>query len=340
MELSGKTLAITGIGGFIGLRMAERAREIGMEIQGLDFHAGVLERVRESGFTCFPGDVTSVDDCEQLCSGADVVLNTAATLDAMATLEFSRRINVQGAVNMAEAARKSGARYFVQLSSVMVYGFTYPPYVTEDGPLRGENNSYCQTKIEGEHALMEMHHPGEFEVIIIRPGDVYGPRSHPWVIGPATMMQQGKYVMVRNNTGIMNHLHVDNLIDGIFLALEQDAGGETFNLTDGAETTFTDYFSYLENFVGKKATHLPAGVIRMLFGAIGIFCRLRNKPSTVDASILSIFMRPHPYSIEKARTQLGYEPRISLEEGMQEVRRHLEAVGLAMPADHELSGSG
>jgi nucleoside-diphosphate-sugar epimerase len=335
MELGGKTLAITGIGGFIGLRMAERAHEIGMEIQGLDFDAGVLERVRESGYKCFAGDVTSVDDCEQLCSGADVVLNTAATLDAMATLEFSRRINVHGAVNMAEAARKSGARYFVQLSSVMVYGFTYRPYVTEDGPLHGENNSYCQTKIEGERALMALHQPGKFDVIIIRPGDVYGPRSHPWVLGPAKAIREGEFVTVRNNTGIMNHLHVDNLIDGILLALERDAGGETFNLTDGAETTFTDYFAYLENFVGKKATRLPAGVIRMLFGTIDIVCRLRNKPSTVDASILSIFMRPHPYSIEKARTQLGYEPGIGLEEGMEEVRRHLEAIGLAMPPNHE-----
>jgi len=328
MELKGKTLAITGIGGFIGLRMAERAREIGMEIQGLDFDPRVLEQVRESGFKCFSGDVTNPEDCEQLCRGADIVFNTAATLDAKAPIEVARRINVRGAVNMAEAARKAGARYFVQLSSVMVYGYTYPPYVTEDGPLRGENNPYCQTKIEGERALMGLHQPGEFDVIIIRPGDVYGPRSQPWVLGPATMMSQGKFVAVKNNTGIMNHLHVDNLIDGIFLALEQDAGGETFNLTDGAETTFDDYFAYLEKFVGKKSTRLPAGVLRTLFGAIDFFCRLRNKPSPVDASILSIFMRPHPYSIEKARAQLGYEPRICLEDGMQEVKQHLKAIGL------------
>jgi len=333
MELNGKTLAITGIGGFIGLRMAERAREIGMEIRGLDFDAGVLEQVRESGFESFSGDVTNPADCEQLCRGADVVFNTAATLDAMLPLENARRINVQGAVNMAEAARNAGVRCFVQLSSVMVYGFTYPPYVTEDGPLRDENNSYCQTKIEGEHALMALHQPGEFDVIIIRPGDVYGPRSQPWVLGPATMMRQGKFVMIRNNSGIMNHVHVDNLIDGIFLALKQDAGGEAFNLTDGAETTFDDYFAYLEKFVGKKGPRVPAGVLRTLFGAIDMFCRLLNKPSPVNASIVSAFTRPHPYSIEKARTQLGYEPRICLEDGMQEVKRQLEVVGLASPGD-------
>jgi len=339
MELNGKTLAITGIGGFIGLRMAERAREIGMEIRGLDFDAGVLEQVRESGFESFTGDVTNPEDCEQLCRGADVVFNTAATLDPMVPLENARRLNVQGAVNMAEAARHAGVRYFVQLSSVMVYGYTYPPYVTEDGPLRDENNSYCQTKIEGERALMEMHQPGAFDVIIIRPGDVYGPRSQPWVLGPATVMSQGKFVAIKNNIGIMNHVHVDNLIDGIFLALEKDAGGETFNLTDGAETTFDDYFAYLEKFVGKKGTRLPAGVLRTLFGVIEIFCRLVNKPSPVNASILSAYTRAYPYSIEKARTQLGYEPRICLEDGMQEVKQHLEAIGLARPADQESSGA-
>ena len=153
------------------------------------------------------------------------------------------------------------------------------------------------------------------------------------------MIRQGKFFAVRNNTGIMNHVHVDNLIDGIFLALEQEAGGEAFNLTDGAETTFTDYFAYLEKFVGKKSPQVPAGILRALFGTIDISCRLLNKPSPVDASILSIFMRPHPYSIEKARTQLGYEPRVCLDDGMKEVRQHLETIGLAAPTDEEGSSA-
>jgi nucleoside-diphosphate-sugar epimerase len=111
---------------------------------------------------------------------------------------------VDGSEQVALAARSQGASRFVHLSSVMVYGFNYPRLVSEEGPLRGENNPYCGTKIEGERVVQRHHQAGTFEVTVIRPGDVYGPGSVPWVIRPFELMRAGIFVLPSAGQGIVN----------------------------------------------------------------------------------------------------------------------------------------
>ena len=71
-----------------------------------------------------------------------------------------RRINVGGTHCALEAARAAGARRLVHLSSVMVYGFQFPRLVDETGPMRGEGNAYCQTKIESDRLALNLHGEG------------------------------------------------------------------------------------------------------------------------------------------------------------------------------------
>src|SRR5206468_3894419 len=107
---------------------------------------------------------------------------------------------------------------FVHLSSVMVYGFSYLPDVDESGPMRGEGNPYCETKIESERAVLSLD-SRDFGVAVIRPGDVYGPGSVPWIARPLAMMQKGRFFLPDGGRGVINPVYVDNLVDGIFLAM-------------------------------------------------------------------------------------------------------------------------
>ena len=172
MDLSGKTLCISGIGGFIGLRAAERALERGMRVRGIELSPQAAERARAVGADVVVGDLLDTERAKVACRGADVVLHTAALVKEGGPLEEFRRSNVDGALVLARAAREAGARAFLHLSSVMVYGFSYPDRVAETGPLRGDANPYCITKIESERALLPLNDPPAFGVIVIRPGDV------------------------------------------------------------------------------------------------------------------------------------------------------------------------
>jgi nucleoside-diphosphate-sugar epimerase len=335
MNLDGKRLGITGVGGFIGARLAQRARERGMVVRGLDQSESAAKRPELAGVEVIVGDICDPSAARALCANADVVVHTAAVVREHGPLELFRRVNVGGSDQVAVAARAQGAQRFVHLSSVMVYGFDYPNLVAEEGPLRGEGNPYCETKIEGERAVQRHHQPGAFEVTVIRPGDVYGPGSVPWVIRPFELLRAGIFVLPSGGRGLVNHVYVDNLVDALLLAAERDASG-VFTVSDGIGTPCRDFFAPIARASGRsRIPTAPAWVLRPTFGLMkGVFALVGRDPPAVPSTV-DYLMRPYPYSIEKARRDLGFVPAIALDEGMRRVRDWLaddSRLGTARPA--------
>ena len=320
MDVEGKTIAITGAGGFVGLHMVQRCRERGMIVRGLDSSAGAVEAARNAGAEMIQGDVCDPEDAKRLCSGADIVFHAAAIVHEGGDYVVFEKINVGGTRTMAAAASAAGVKRFIQVSSVMVYGFHYPDNITEDGPLCGEDNSYCQTKIESEHAAIGFHRPGAMEVIVIRCGDIYGPRSNPWTVRPIEMMRQNLFIYANGGRGIMNHVYIDNMLDAVFLALAKNVTGESFNITDGQRTTFKEFFGNYAGMLGKRwLPSLPAGPLKLLIAMSNVVRKLFRQPIFITAEFIPYVTRVHCYSIEKSRRMLGYEPRVALEEGMRRI---------------------
>ncbi len=329
MKLSKKTLLITGIGGFIGLRTTELALAQGMKVRGLQRSADKAKKAQKLGAEVIVGNITDPAAAQAACQGVDIVLHTAAVAKESEAIDHFRQVNVGGTVNMAVAAKNAGVKTFVHLSSVMVYGFNYPDRVTEEGPLCSENNPYCQTKIEGEKELLKLNAPPDFGIIIIRPGDVYGPGSIPWIVRPLLLMRQRLFACANGGQGVMNHVYVDNLIEAIFLAIEKETYGDIFNITDGKATSWKEYFTYLAKIADVPAPFsLPTGVLKFLLwlrckGQIVLGQTADTLPESID-----FVTRPYAYSIAKAQSLLGYEPKIDLEEGMRRTQEWLRKTDL------------
>lgn len=318
------TIAITGIGGFIGLRMAERARMRGWSVRGLDLSAAAAQRARAVGAEVFVGDINDAALLQRCFAGADIVFHTAAVVEEDGERALYERVNVEGTRSVCEAARAQGVRQLVQLSSVMVYGFDYADGVTEAGPFRDNGNLYNETKYRSEQIAMGFHQPGGLEVIVIRPGDVYGADSRPWVTRPLELLRKGLFVLPDGGRGVINHVHVDNLIDGIFLALDKNATGEAFTLSDGLATACREFFGYHAAMLGKKRLPtLPAAVLLPGIGALSAGYRLLGRQPPASAAAIQFLRRRGAYSIDKARRVLGYQPAITLDAGMRRVAREL-----------------
>jgi nucleoside-diphosphate-sugar epimerase len=327
MKLEGSVLAVTGIGGFIGHRLAERALERGMRVRGIDQSPGAARGLE--GVEVVTGDVCDPEAVRAACAGANVVVHTAAVVREDGPRELYDRVNVGGTANTVAAARAAGVRRFVQISSVMVYGFRYPENVGEDGPLRGEGNPYCETKIESEKVAREAHDPGRFDVTVIRPGDVYGPGSVPWVVRPFEMLRAGLFVLPSGGRGKVNHVHVDNLIDGIFAALERDAS-DVYTVSDGVAASCLEFFRPIAEAAGRSRIRtVPAALLRPAFAAVHAGATLFGRESPAAPSAIDYLMRPHAYSIEKARRDLGYAPAIGFAEGMARVKEWLRTTHAA-----------
>jgi nucleoside-diphosphate-sugar epimerase len=288
---------ITGGGGFIGCRLAHGLARTGYRVRGLDLQGSAANAYRDLGGELMIGDMLKGDDLARACQGADLVVHTAARMGIDDDWGGFRAVNVEGAERVARTAREAGAKAFVHLSSVMVYGFDYPDGVREDGPLDGAKNPYCQTKIESEAAVLRHHAPGSFDVYVIRPGDVYGPGCQPWVRTPVELMKAGRWVNLDHPPAIHNHVYVDNLVDGILLVLAARRAGEPFTITDGARTPTREFFGRYERLLGVSPPVLPEKVLLDL---------------KVPPVWIQYLKRSAADSVEKIRG-LGYLPRVGLD---------------------------
>ncbi|MBE9207063.1 NAD(P)-dependent oxidoreductase [Nostoc sp. LEGE 06077] len=317
MNLQNKTLLITGIDDFIGLRAAELAIAQGMKVRGLQ-SSGDRTIAQNIGVEVIIGSITDPKIAQKACQGVDIVLHTAQLTQEAGPIKEFREINVSGTINIAKAAKSAGVKTFVHLSSVMVYGFDYPNNITESDRLSGDNNPYCQTKIEAEAELLPLNSPPDFGVIVIRAGDVYGPGCIPWIVRPLLMMRQKLFAYANEGKGVINHLYIDNLIDAIFLAIQKEAYGEVFNITDGQETSWKEYFMRLAATEGLQAPmSIPKDEIKLFLKIRSQGQKLFRKKADILPESVDFMTRPYAYSITKAQTLLDYKPKIDLEEGFR-----------------------
>ena len=312
------------------MRMAERARALGIHVRGADVDEGALRRAARLGIEAQHGDVRSPDDMRRLCTGAELVFHTAAVVEEDGDVDRFRAINVEGTRCVLEAARAANVRHFLHLSSVMVYGFDYPREVDEDGPLRGEGNPYCETKIESEQIALGFDAPNGMRVVALRAGDVYGPGSVPWIVRPIGLLQKRLFVLPDGGRGVMNHVYVDNLIDAALAAMAGDVGGLALNVTDGENTTFAEFFARLGKMVGReRVPSLPASSLRIAFAAIERVARLLRVRPPASAAAVSFVSRPHRVSSARARRILRWAPSVTLDEGMSRTEQWLRDEHLA-----------
>jgi nucleoside-diphosphate-sugar epimerase len=321
-----QTILITGINEFIGQRAAELAIARGMKVRGLQITSDKTpdKNQNQLGVEIITGDITDPGLLDKACSGVDIVLHAAEMTKEGGKLKDFQKVNVDGTVNVARAAKSCGAKTFIHMSSVLVYGFNYENNITELGLLKGDNNPYCQTKIEAEQAILKYNQP-PFGVIIIRAGDVYGPGSIPWVVRPVSMMRQSTFACVNDGKGVMNHVYIDNLVEAIFLAIEKQPYGEIFNITDGSETSWKEYFTRLAAIVDQPPpSSLPKDEIKLFLQLRHQAQKLFRKETDILPESVDFMSRPYAYSIAKAKNLLNYQPKIDINEGMQLTKQWLQ----------------
>lgn len=316
------TIAITGIGGFIGLAMAERALAMGWQVQGLDLSAAGAQRAQALGATTVLGSVNDASAVAQAFAGADYVFHTAAIVAEDGDRALYDRVNIEGTRCVAQGAVAAGVTTLVHLSSVMAYGFDYPPDVSEDGPLAGNGNPYNETKRLSEDAAMSCNGQASLGVIVIRPGDVYGVGSVPWVLRPIELLIKRQFALPDGGKGVINHVHVQNLIDGVLLALHAKAYGQVFNISDGIATPTREFFAPHARIAQRQLICLPGWVLHGAMNVTANIYRGLGKTPPANAAAIYFLQRKHRYSINKAQTQLGYIPKITLAAGMAELEKY------------------
>jgi nucleoside-diphosphate-sugar epimerase len=317
-----RTVVITGANGFIARHLRDRLVRAGVTVRGVDLTADPARGVRA-------GSTTSPGAWADLLVGADAVVHTAALVSNVAPLDRIWTINVLGTSRVLDAAARAGVPHVVHLSSITAFGHEFPDGVTEEHPPRITGASYGDTKVAGEAVALATHAAGRVSVTVLRPGDVYGPGSRPWVLIPLELIRRRQALLPDRGRGIFSPVYVDNLVDGILLALSEPAArGHVLTITDGVGVTCADYFGRLAALVDGQVTLLPTAVARPIALAVGTLTRAVGGQSELSEASVAMLLRRGTYSIEKARRLLGYEPAVDLDEGMRRVAAWLDDQGL------------
>jgi len=320
-DIGYKKVFISGGAGFIGQCLARHFRENGSEICGIDRYA-------LPEFNIEQGELALPSTWKRLLKGCDLVIHTAAVVSNALSYDETWKVNVAGTKALLDATVELGdTKRFVHLSSVAAMGFEHTGLIDEDLPLKTINHPYCDTKITSEHLVLSYHASGKIPCTIIRPADVYGPGSKPWILTPIEELRRKTFMAPE---GMFGPVYIDDLINGIYLAAIKKSGeGETFIISGFGEVSNQDYFSYL----GKM---LNINKIRSMNNTLGIFLtgtaeklvNLLGKTTEINPNSVRMLSRPSAdYSHAKASKLLNYQPQVDLKEGMQHCEQWLKSEG-------------
>jgi nucleoside-diphosphate-sugar epimerase len=275
------------------------------------------------------GDLTEPGAWQESAAGAELVIHTAALVGMRGGKEAFWQVNVLGTRNALDAAVRAGARRFVHFSSIVAFGFDFPDGVDERYPPRPNGVPYVDTKVASEQVVFQAHAAGEVVCTVVRPGDVYGPGSHFWTVTPVREIAARRMVLPAMGRGLVSPVYVDDLVDGVVLAGECEAGGgQVFTLTGERSVESRDFFGRYARMLGKRRVPVaPTPLVISIAATVGRAAG-RFADSEVTPAAVRYLARRGSYSIEKARSLLGYEPAVDLDEGMRRSEEWLRSEGM------------
>ena len=281
--MSSPRIAVIGAGGFIGSRIVES-----FHLRGWGEIRPVVRRVsalaRSSRFNLDPC-IADARDKRALCaalSGCEYLIHAAsgddATILKMVAPVFS-------------AAQQTGVRRIVYLSSACVHGQSPQPGTDENSRLRADQPiSYNNAKVRAERRFLYLRAKGNVEIVLLRPGIVYGPRSS-WIGSFADQLLTGRAFVVNGARGICNSIYIDNLVHAIRLALTADrVDGQAFLVGDQETVTWRDLYEPIVKAMGMVFEEIPS--VNSSASNVSSFERImRMGDSKLGKSLLRILPR-------------------------------------------------
>ncbi|MEZ5898128.1 MAG: NAD-dependent epimerase/dehydratase family protein [Hyphomicrobiaceae bacterium] len=316
-----RKVLVTGGTGLVGKQLLNAYRARGIEAVG-------VARRPDEALGVVAGDVSNPSPWAHHLDGCDIVFHAAAVVSLVEKREVAWTVNVKGTQLLLDEAAKRGVKRFEYVSSVAAMGFESDDGADETWPLMPNGNTYTDSKIAAEHAVLAAHASGKINVTIIRPADVYGVES-AWIREPLNMMRARQFMLPNEGNGHFSPIHVNDLVDGMMLSAESPRGaGQIFILADGGVTT-REFFSYHWRWLGREGSPpaLPARALKALATAGGGLARAIGAKTEMGPGAIAILCRPGGYSSKKAETMLGFAPKIALADGMAEVEAELRRRG-------------
>lgn len=333
-------ILVTGATGFIGSHLIDQLINDGRtNIKALvlkkpidEIEVDNLKRLKKQKVEIVYGDIRNIDDCKEAIKEIDTIFHLAAISRPM---QVSKKVyydtNELGTKNMLEAVKNKKIKKYVHISTVSVLGLSPDGHPLSEEEFQPEDQEYGLSKRAGEKIALKYQKKYSLPLTVVRPCLIYGPRCMVRAI-MFKYTQKRLFPLFNGGRAKMEFCYVGNLVDAILLAEKnQKAIGETFNITDGRSYSIKEVIETIakEEGVGKPMINMPyslgkfagkiAELVFPLFGKYPPFSSTAADWMSKDVNV---------YSSQKAKKILGYNPKISLKEGVRETIRWYKDKGV------------
>jgi dihydroflavonol-4-reductase len=319
---------VTGGTGFIGGHVVRKLRERGDEVRALVRDPEKGAKLAAEGCELVPGDLSDGLAIRSGLEGCDAAIHGAAIYEVgipSGKREAMREANVGGTETVLRAALDANVGRVIYISTVAAFGNTRGQVVDEAYRHPGTDftSYYEQTKYEAHQIARRLIDEG-LPCVIVQPGGVYGPEDHSAIGQQMNQFLAGRMPLLTFPDAGFNMVHVDDVADGVLLALDEGKVGEAYVL-GGQITTMRGLMETLAGVARRKAPKraIPTRLIRLATPLGPVIGKVMGQGPNLGELISSAdgvtFWAKH----DKAMAELGYSPR-GLEQGLRDM---LEAEG-------------
>jgi nucleoside-diphosphate-sugar epimerase len=309
---------VTGATGFTGGHLARALAGRGYAVRAL-VRRPEASRLEEAGIDLVPGDLEDRPSLDRAVRDVDVVYHIAAIYRQAGLPDAKyRAVNATAVRSVIEAAAGAGVRRVVHCSTVGVHGDIEHPPANEDAPLR-PGDVYQQTKVEGEAEARAAAKDTGIEVVIARPTGIYGPGDRR-LLKLFRGVARRRFVILGSGRIYYHLTYIDDLVEGFRLCGEVPAAaGRTYILAGGEVTTLEELVKMIakEAGVAPPRLHLPVWPFWMAGAACEAICSPLGIEPPLYRRRVDFFTKSRAFDISRARTELGYAPRVGLREGIR-----------------------
>ncbi len=326
---------VTGAGGFLGRYLTEQLVARGDRVRG--FARGHYPELEALGVETVQGDIQDAAAVERACRGVDCVFHVAAMAGIWGPRKLFYKNNVLGTVNVAQGCRQAGVPRLVLTSS---------PSVTFAGrDQRGVNETqgpfpdrwlahYPFTKALAEHAVLDSDGHDGLSTCALRPHLIWGPRDQHLIPRLLDRARRGQLRQVGDGTNLVDATYVENAAAAHLLAadaLRPDSAvsGNAYYISNGEPVNCWQWIGEILALAGLppvtrrislRAAYAAGAVLEGLWTVLG-----RTDEPRMTRFLAAQLATSHYFDISAARRDFGYEPQVSMAEGMQRLGAWLKA---------------
>ncbi|MCP5095926.1 MAG: NAD-dependent epimerase/dehydratase family protein [Chloroflexi bacterium] len=324
-------ILVTGATGFTGGHLARRLAKDGESVRALVRDPKRATELSACGIEIVQGDLTDPASLAKAMEGIELVYHIAAIFrQENVTDQQMWDINCHGVKNMLDAAIAAGSvKRFVHCSTIGVHGDIKNPPATEETPY-GPGDYYQESKTGGEKIAIEYMEQGKLPITIFRPGGIYGPRDMRF-LKLFRPIKKRRFLMLGSGEILYQLVYIDDLVDGIILCgTAVNSVGNIYILTGEPALTLNQLVGEIADVVDAPKPKLKFPVMPVYFA--GYLMELIFKPFGIEPPLyrrrVDFFRKDRSFSIEKARTSLGFEPKVDVKTGLARTAAWYEEQGL------------